>query len=63
MDNQRVKGVAQQIKGSVEKAVGKLTGNNKLETEGKIDKAAGSIRVAVGEANDVVKDAIKDGSK
>jgi len=63
VDNQRVKGVAQQIKGSVEKAVGKLTGNNKLETEGKIDKAAGSIRVAVGEANDVVKDAIKDGSK
>ena len=62
MDNQRIKGVAQKIKGRVEQAVGKLTGNKKLETEGKIDKAAGSIRVAVGEANDTIKDVVKDSS-
>ena len=42
MDNQRVKGVAQKIKGSVEKVIGQLTGNKKLEAEGKIGKAAGS---------------------
>ncbi len=62
MDNQRIKGVAQKIKGGVEQAVGKLTGNKKLETEGKIDKAAGSIRVAVGEAKDTIKNAVKDSS-
>ena len=63
MDKDRIKGAAQQIKGSIEKAVGKLTGDKKLEAHGKIDKAAGSVRTAVGEAKDTVREVVKDRSK
>jgi uncharacterized protein YjbJ (UPF0337 family) len=59
MDSERIKGEAQKIKGIVEKNVGKLVGNEKLETEGKVDEAAGDIRKAVGKAKDDVKDAVK----
>ena len=60
MDKDRLKGAAQKIKGSIEKTIGKLIGNRKLETDGKIDEAAGNVRKAVGEAKDVVRDAVKD---
>ncbi len=63
MDKDRIKGAAQKIKGSIEKTVGKLVGNKKLETEGKIDVAAGNVRKAVSEAKDVVRDAVKDRTK
>ncbi len=63
MDKDRLKGAAQKIKGGIEKTVGKLVGNKKLETEGKIDQAAGNVRKAVGEAKDVVRDAVKDRTK
>ena len=63
MDKDRIKGAAQQIKGSIEKAVGKLTGDKKLQADGKIDKAAGSVRTAVGEAKDTVREVVKDRSK
>jgi uncharacterized protein YjbJ (UPF0337 family) len=63
MDSERIKGEAQKIKGVVEKTVGKLVGNEKLETEGKIDEAAGEIRKGIGKAKDAVKDAVKKASK
>jgi uncharacterized protein YjbJ (UPF0337 family) len=63
MDSERIKGEAQKIKGVVEKTVGKLVGNEKLETEGKIDEAAGEIRKDIGKAKDAVKDAVKKASK
>lgn len=40
-----------------------MTGNRKLEADGKIDKAAGSVRQVVGEAKDVVRDVVKDNAK
>jgi uncharacterized protein YjbJ (UPF0337 family) len=60
MDKERIKGAAQTIKGSMKKAVGRLLGDKKLETEGKIDEATGNVRKAVGEAKDVVRDVAKD---
>lgn len=63
MDKDRIKGTAESIKGSIEKNVGKLVGNKKLETEGKIDEAAGNIRNAVGKGKDVIRDAVKVKSK
>ena len=63
MDKDRIKGVAQKIKGNIEEVVGKMTGNRKLETDGKIDNAAGNVRKAVGEAKDVVRDAVDGRSK
>jgi uncharacterized protein YjbJ (UPF0337 family) len=62
MDNERIKGAAQKIKGTTEKTVGKLVGNRKLETDGKVDEATGDIRKAVGKAKDDVKDAVKKAS-
>ena len=63
MDKDRIKGVAQKIKGNIKEAVGKMTGNKKLQTDGKIDNAAGNVRKAVGEAKDVVRDAVNERSK
>ncbi len=63
MDKDRIKGAAQKIKGSIEKTVGRLTGNKKLERDGKVDNAIGSAREGVGKAKDAVRDAVKDRSK
>ena len=63
MDKDRIKGAAQKIKGSIEKTIGNLVGNKKLETDGKIDKAAGTLRSAVGEAKDTVREVVKDRAK
>ncbi len=60
MDKDRIKGTAQKIKGGIKEAVGKMIGNSKLEADGKVDKAAGSRRKAVGEAKDAVRDGAKD---
>ena len=35
MDKERIKGAAQKIKGRVEKVIGKLVGNEKLESDGR----------------------------
>jgi uncharacterized protein YjbJ (UPF0337 family) len=55
MDKDRIKGSAQQAKGAVKTAVGKITGDVKLETEGKADRAAGKIKNAVGGLKDVLR--------
>jgi uncharacterized protein YjbJ (UPF0337 family) len=48
MDKDRIKGSAQQAKGKMKEVAGKITGDAKLEGEGKADKASGKIRNAVG---------------
>ena len=44
MDKDRIKGMADQAKGAVKEAAGKITGDKKLETEGTMDKAKGKVR-------------------
>ena len=63
MDKDRIKGAAKKVKGRIERAVGKLVGNRNLETDGTIDEATGNVRKAVGEAKDVVRDAVRDRTK
>ena len=63
MDKDRIAGAAQKIKGGIEKTVGRLVGNKKLETEGMVDEATGDARKTVGKAKDVVRDAVKDASR
>jgi uncharacterized protein YjbJ (UPF0337 family) len=63
MDSERIKGQAQKIKGVVEKNVGKMVGNEKLENEGRADEAAGEIRKGVGKAKDGAKDLIDKATK
>ena len=55
MDKDRIKGSAQQAKGVAKEAIGKLTGDAKLEAEGKADKAAGKLQNAVGGLKDTLR--------
>jgi uncharacterized protein YjbJ (UPF0337 family) len=57
MNKDHVKGTAEKAKGSVKDAVGGLTGDSKLQAEGKLDKAKGAVHKAVGDAKDAVKKA------
>lgn len=59
MHKDEVKGAGKQAKGAVKDAVGGLTGNEKLQAEGKLDKATGKIQQKVGEAKDATRDALK----
>jgi uncharacterized protein YjbJ (UPF0337 family) len=55
MDKDRIKGSAEQAKGELKEVAGKITGDAKLESEGKADKAAGKIRNAVGGIKDTLR--------
>lgn len=55
MDKDRIEGAAKQAKGSVKEAIGKVTGDAKLESQGKTDKVAGKVQNAAGDAKDAVE--------
>jgi uncharacterized protein YjbJ (UPF0337 family) len=57
MDREHVKGAADKAKGAVKDAAGKVTGDTKLQAEGKIDKAKGAAHNAAGDAKDGVRKA------
>lgn len=54
MNKDRIAGEAKMVKGSVKEAVGKATGNAKLETEGKVDKVLGKVQNAIGGLKDAL---------
>jgi uncharacterized protein YjbJ (UPF0337 family) len=58
MDKDRIKGSADQAKGAIKEAAGKVTGDTKLQGEGVADKAKGKIESAVGGAKDTLRDAL-----
>jgi uncharacterized protein YjbJ (UPF0337 family) len=55
MDKDRVKGSTRQAKGAVKEVAGKITGDAKLEAEGKSDKVAGKVQNAVGGLKDSLR--------
>jgi uncharacterized protein YjbJ (UPF0337 family) len=57
MDREHVKGAADKAKGAVKEGAGKLTGDKRMENEGKIDKAKGSAHKAAGDVKDAARDA------
>ena len=59
MDKDRVEGTGKKVTGSVKEAIGKVTGDTKLQAEGKADKVAGKAQSAVGGAKDAVRDSVK----
>lgn len=59
MDKDRIEGLAREAKGAVKDAAGKVTGDAKLQAEGKADKAAGKVQNAVGGMKDAARDAVK----
>jgi uncharacterized protein YjbJ (UPF0337 family) len=52
MDNDRIKGKIDEIKGDVKKKIGDVTGDKSLQGEGIVDKAKGKIENAFGKVKD-----------
>ena len=44
MDKDRIEGAAKQIKGTIKEAIGKVTGDTKIEAEGVAERAAGKVQ-------------------
>ncbi len=57
MDKMRTEGAGQKMAGKAKEAAGKITGDAKLQAEGKADKTAGGVKNAIGGAKDAVKSA------
>lgn len=55
MDKDRIEGALKQAKGNLKEAAGKITGDSKLQAEGKADKVEGKVQNAVGGMKDAVK--------
>jgi uncharacterized protein YjbJ (UPF0337 family) len=59
MDKDRIAGAANQAKGAVKQAAGKITGDAKLQAEGAADKTKGQMQSAAGSAKDALRDTFK----
>ena len=55
-DHDRLEGAAKNIGGKIKEGVGKLTGDTKLQAEGKADQVEGKVQNAVGGAKDSLRD-------
>lgn len=55
MNKDRFEGMAKQAKGQIKEKAGQMTGDAKLEGEGKADKIAGKVQNAVGGAKDALQ--------
>ncbi len=53
----KIKGVANEVAGSVKEGVGKAVGSDKLRAEGAAQELKGKAQKAVGDAKDTWKDA------
>jgi uncharacterized protein YjbJ (UPF0337 family) len=58
MDKDRVEGAWKEAKGAVKDAAGKVTGDSKLQAEGKADKVEGKVQNAVGGLKDKAREAL-----
>ncbi len=59
MDREHVKGAADKVKGAVKDTAGKVTGDKKMQAEGKMDKAKGAAHNAAGDVKDTARDATR----
>lgn len=55
MDSDRVKGSATNMGGKVKEGAGKVTGDDKLRSEGVVDQVKGKVQNAVGGIKDALK--------
>ena len=66
MDKDRVEGTGNQVKGSVKKGAGEVTGNERLEREGSSQKSKGKVQEGWGKTKDAARDvgdAVKEKTK
>ncbi len=59
MDKEHVRGAADKVKGAVKDAAGKVTGDKRMQAEGKTDKAKGAAHQAVGDVKNAARRADK----
>ena len=59
MHKDEMKGAAKDAKGSVKKAAGRMTGDERLQAEGAADKAAGKVQKGVGGMKQSARNALK----
>ena len=55
-DHDRIEGSAKNMGGKIKEAAGKVTGDSKLQAEGKADQVEGKVQNAVGGVMDSLKD-------
>jgi uncharacterized protein YjbJ (UPF0337 family) len=55
MDKDRMKGAAKNTTGKMKEAAGKMTGDTKMQAEGKMDRASGKVQNTVGGVKDAMK--------
>ena len=55
-DHDRIEGAAKNIGGKIKETAGKVTGDTKLQAEGKADQVEGKVQNAVGGAKDSLRD-------
>ncbi len=58
VDENRVEGAWDKLKGNVKEGTGKLTGDEKLQAEGKADQVSGAAKSTVGGVKDATRDAL-----
>lgn len=56
MDKDRIEGAMDKAKGNVKKAVGDITGDEKMKAEGEMDKAKGTAKSTAGSVKDAVRE-------
>ena len=56
MDKEHIKGAAKKAEGEMKETAGEVTGDKKLQAEGKMDKAEGKVRETAGDVKDAFKD-------
>ncbi|WP_306002087.1 CsbD family protein [Brevundimonas sp. C43] len=55
-DHDRIEGAAKNIGGKIKEGVGKLTGDTKMQAEGKADQVEGKVQNTVGGVKDSLRD-------
>jgi uncharacterized protein YjbJ (UPF0337 family) len=56
MNREHAKGAADKLKGAIEDTAGKLTGDKKLQTEGKMDKLKSDLHKVAGDLAEAGRD-------
>jgi uncharacterized protein YjbJ (UPF0337 family) len=59
MDKDRIAGSAKQAGGAIKEGLGKIAGDQKLQTEGSAERIAGKVQNTIGGAKDAIRDAMK----
>jgi len=55
-DQDRIEGAAKNIGGKIKEGVGKVTGDTKMQAEGKADQVEGKVQNTVGGVKDSLRD-------